>query len=105
MVVVEIAVVVWDVVWVAVVVGVWVTTVVGVVVWVAVWIAVVVGIVVVVWVGVGFMNKKKQRVTIRFYPELIERLDKAIRKWGYKKNTIIEQGTKKRLDELEDKDV
>lgn len=50
------------------------------------------------------MNKKKENkknVTIKLYPDMIKRLNKAVEKTELKKNTIIEQGIRKRLEEIE----
>lgn len=43
----------------------------------------------------------KKAITFRFAPKLIERLEKAAHSTGLKMNTIVEQGTEKRLTEIE----
>jgi predicted DNA-binding protein len=43
----------------------------------------------------------KRMVAARFAPEMIARLDRASKITGLKKTTIIEQGTSKRLVEIE----
>ncbi len=48
------------------------------------------------------IQEKKKNVTIKLYPSDIKRLEKAVERTGYKKNTIIEQGIRKRLSELQD---
>lgn len=50
------------------------------------------------------MKKKpenKKNVTIKLHPDMIKRIDKASDKTGLKKNTIIEQGIRIRLGEIE----
>jgi len=48
----------------------------------------------------GSMKANKKNVTIKLYPEMIEDIETAAAKTGLKKNTIIEQGIEKRLEEL-----
>lgn len=43
----------------------------------------------------------KKTVTFKLYPETIDRLENASKKSGLKKNTIVEQGLERRLNELE----
>jgi hypothetical protein len=43
---------------------------------------------------------KKKNVTIKLYPELISRIEKAMER-GYKKNFIIEKGIELHLDKIE----
>ena len=50
------------------------------------------------------MNKKqdnKKNVTIKLYPDTIRRLKSAAELTGLKMNTVIEQGIRRRLDEIE----
>jgi predicted DNA-binding protein len=47
-------------------------------------------------------KEKKKNVTIKLYPSDIRRLEEAAQKTGFKKNTIVEQGIRKRLSELQD---
>lgn len=50
------------------------------------------------------MKKKadnKKNVTIKLYPDTIRRIESASKLTGLKKNTIIEQGIRIRLDRIE----
>ena len=46
------------------------------------------------------MKANKKNVTIKLYLEMIKDIETAAAKTGLKKNTIIEQGIEKRLEEL-----
>jgi len=52
------------------------------------------------WFNLGSMKANKKNVTIKLYLEMIKDIETAAAKTGLKKNTIIEQGIEKRLEEL-----